>query len=261
MPEEKGALDEFERDFSSEETQKKDDDFLNPTDEDTNSENEGGETTEGEEEKEVEPRKNRHHRRIEAKLQAEREANIHLNARLEAMTEATKFAKESGALSVDQRLLQLYGDDENGRKAAQLTQSLLQDAAEKGEARALEKLREEQRKEAADVKREEDFIDESLEELEDESGVDLTSNSPQGRKNRTQFLNLVERLSSKDEDGNIKDYADFNEVFDVFKNNRTKTDSSRSKDIASRGQVRSGNTSVKAADVAGENYLKQHGII
>lgn len=261
MPEEKGALDEFERDFSSEETQKKDDDILNPTDEGTDSQDENGNAAEGEEDGEVKPRKNRHHRRIEVKLQAEREANIHLNARIEAMTEATKFAKENGALSIDQRLLKLYGDDENGRQAAQITQSLLQEAAAQGETRALEKLREEQRKEAAEVKREEEFIDESLEELEDESGVDLTSNSPEGRKNRTQFLNLVERLSSKDEAGNIKDYADFDEVFDVFQKTRTKPDSSRQKDIASRGQVRSGNTSVKAGDVAGENYLKQHGII
>lgn len=259
MPEEKGALDEFERDFSSgEEAPKKDDDFLNPDEGNSEGEDADG-ASEGKQE--VEPRKNRHHRRIEAKLNAEREANIHLNARLEALTEAAQFAKETGGLTVDQRLLQLYGDDENGRRAAQLTQSLLQDAAEKGEARAIERLREEQRKEAAEVKREEEFIDESLEELEEDSGVDLTSNSPEGRKNRTQFLNLVDRLSSKDGDGNIKDYADFDEVFDVFQKTRSKPDSSRQKDIASRGQVRSGNSSVRAGDTAGENYLKQHGII
>ncbi len=254
MTQEDGALDEFEQDFSSEVAPKEDDNVLDVP---ASSENEEA----APKEEEVEPRKNRHHRRIEAKLNAEREANIHLNARLEALSEAAQFAKETGGLSVDQRLLQLYGDDENGRKAAQLTQSLLQDAAEKGEARALERLREEQRNEVAEVKREEEFIDESLEELEDESGVDLTSNSPEGRKNRTQFLNLVERLSSKDTDGNIKDYADFDEVFDVFQKTRTKNDSSRQKDAASRGQVRSGSTSVKAGDVAQENFLKLHGII
>ncbi len=254
MPEE-NALDEFAKDFPTAEEIQKQDDFLTPKSE-AAPEEDGAAQEEGED-----GHKNRRHRRIEAKLQAEREANIHLNARLEALSEAAQFAKETGGLTVDERLIRLYGDDENGRKAAQLTQSLLEDTAKRARAEALDEMREQERRESREVAENESLIDENLEALEDEHGIDLTSNSPQGRKNRTEYLNMVERLSSKDEDGNIQEYADFNEVFDVYQRTRSKPDSSRQKDYASRGQVHSGGSATKAADTAGENYLRQHGII
>ncbi len=216
---------------------------------------------EPEEKKEDEGHKNRHHRRLEAKLQAEREANIHLNARVQALTEAAKFNQEFGAKTLDERLVTLYGDDENGKKAALITQSLLADTAKSAREQALEDFRETQRKEAQEVKESEQFIDGQLEELEDEHGIDLTSNAPAARKARSEFLGMVEKFSPKDEDGNVAEFADFSEVFDVFQKTRERPTNTRQKDLASRGQVRSGSSSSKVEDIAGEKFLKDAGII
>ncbi len=248
---EEGALDEFSKDFSQEKTI---DDF---SDQETPMQ-ETAEDVEGEE-KGTE-RKNRHTRRLETKLQQERESNIHLAAKLEALSESQKFSRDVAGLEPDEALLTLYGNDENGKRAAQITQRLLNDTAQKAKAMALEEIRSAQAAEAAEVRESEEFIDDQLESLEDESGIDLTSNSPLGRKNRTEFLSMVERLSPKDEEGNIKEYADFGEVFETFQERKAKP-TSRQKDLASRGMIRSGSTTEALKDTAGESYLKNLGII
>ncbi len=99
-----------------------------------------------------------------------------------------------------------------------------------------------------------------MENLEEAYDVDLTSNSPTGKKNRAQFLDLVERFSPKDSSGNISEYADFEQVFDVFQKSQT-SDNTRQKDLASRGMVRSGSSSSKATTDAQLQYLKDAGII
>jgi hypothetical protein len=207
-----------------------------------------------------EDRKNRRERRLESRLQAERESSIHLAARLEALTEAQKFANETKGLTIDDRLLTLYGDNENGRKAAQITQSLLEDTRKQARQEAFEDLQKAQAEQQAEQKDEEKFIDDQLDNIEDEYGVDLTSNSPQGRKNRSDFLTMVSKFSPKDEQGNIKEYADFGEVYDTFKDTR-KADTSRQKDLASRSMAKSGSSASPTRDVATEKYLQSLGII
>ncbi len=252
MSQDDNALDDFSKDFPSDESQKKDTDFLNPT----------GEVTPAEiEEVEEQPRENREMRRLRAKYQAEREAGIQLAARLEALSEAQKFAQETRNSDVDDRLKLLYGDDENGRKAAQLTASLLEDTAKRARQEALQELQSARDAENNEVAVNEKFIDEQLESLEDEYNMDLTSNTPIARKTRSGLLDMVERLSAKDREGNIVEYADFNEVFDVYRQTMERSDNSRQKNLASRGMVRGGTTTEKVQNSAEVNYLKQIGII
>lgn len=220
------------------------------------------EAMQGAQQPQLAPSKNRHHRRLESKLQAERESNIQLAARLQALTEAAQFRNEFRETTVDDRLLQLYGSDENGIKAARITQSLMEDFGKRAREQALADLKSEQTEREKRVSESQKFVDDELESLEDEHGIDLTSDTPLGRKNRADFLDMVEKFSPKDGSGNIQDYADFEQVFDVFQQTRKSgAGIPRQKTLASRGMARGTSSSAPAVDKAAERYLLENGLI
>lgn len=262
MDPEDNAADEFSQDFPTEETlQESDSDFLTPKDPKV-------EETIEETKDDEEGRKNRQHRRTSLRLEAERkslqeirEANIREAGRLEALSEQRKFLEGMPNQSIDERLLTLYGNDENGKKAAQITQSLLEDTAKRAREQALEDFQRASSDREREIKENNEFVDSQLEGLEDESGLDLTSNSPIARKNRSEFLDMVTKFSSKDSDGYIQEYADFNEVFNVFKQTRKSGNNTSNKALASRGMARGGSNQQTVGDKATEAYLRNAGII
>lgn len=259
-----GALDDFSNDFPTEESlQEANPDFLTPTEEQPTQ----VETTHGKEDDE-EGRKNRQHRRTSMRLEAEkkalqeiREKNIAEAARLEVLSEQRKFMDGLPSKGIDERLITLYGDDDAGKKAAQITQSLLEDTAKRAREQALEDFQKVSREREEEIKANNEFIDSQLEEIEDESGMDLTSNSPVGRKNRAEFLDMVTKFSSKDGDGYVQEYADFNEVFNVFKQTRKSGTNTQNKNLASRGMARGGSNQQMVGNKATEAALRNMGII
>lgn len=205
-----------------------------------------------------EPYKNRRHRRLESQLQTEREENIRLKALAEGRNEARQFAQEN---NVDERLLEMYGNTDEGKKAARLHMELLNDATSKGKDLALQELKEERAREADAQKKYETFIDSELEALEDEHGIDLTSDAPAARKLRREFLEAVQKLSPKDTDGTITNFADFGGVWDSFSEKRAKPDNSRRQQIADRSMAATGNVDTsKATEDANLAYLRSIGI-
>ena len=182
-----------------------------------------------------EPRKNRHHRRLEKQLEEARIEAARAEARAQALLEMN-VGKRSD--EVDPLLLQLYGSEERGKEAALIHQKLIDSAVEKAREQALQefnanqsaRLREEQEAQAA--------IDSAFETVEDTYNVDLTSNSPAARKARTEMLELLERLSPKDAEGNIKEYADMSAVYDVYQSTRKESASTRQREAASRSMVK-----------------------
>ncbi len=99
----------------------------------------------------------------------------------------------------------------------------------------------------------ENIIESSLEDLEEEYGVDLTSNTPAAKKARSEYLDLVQRLSPKDAEGNVTSYADFQATWDIYQSNRpvAPTDT-RKKDLASRSISQGGDApTAKQGYVAG----------
>lgn len=190
---------------------------------------------------EGESHKNRRHRRLEEQLQRERESNIALNERVKTLAEVAKISKESNG-EIDPRLLRAFGTSEEGKEATKIFSEVLQEMTEKAKAEALEEFENKQVEAQKQEKEYESFIDAQLENLEDEHNIDLTSDSPQARKTRREFLELVQDLSPKDESGTITGYADFESTFDVYQKTLPKsTDSTnRAKEIASRSMQRSG---------------------
>lgn len=195
---------------------------------------------EPEKKEEVEEEKpNRQQRRatenasIRKQLEESRIAQARAEARAEALSE-----RKLGDGTVDDRLLRLYGDNENGRLAAKLHAEMLEDVRKQAEDNAYKRYQDEQIAAKQEEEKESSFIQENLNALEDSYGIDLTSNSPAGRKARTDFLAMVEKLSPKDKEGNIIEYADFDSAFEMFQNSKKK-DNSQRKELADRSMTRS----------------------
>lgn len=252
MPEnqQKNAMDEFLADIPTGDQQKPEDILT--------AELMGGTTSEKVVE---EPHKNRFHRRLESKYQAEREANIALAARIEAMTEAQKFSKDTNSSNVDENLIKLYGSDEKGLMAARITQDLLNRTREEASASALEAFQEHQESLDREVQESRNELDGFLEGIEDEFNVDLTSDTPAARKARQGFFVTLEKMSRKNEAGQVTDYADPFSTWEVYQS-QSRPDNNRAKDLASRSMVRSGASGdSKLEQTAQERFLREAGII
>ena len=195
-----------------------------------------------EEEDEEETKSNRRERRMQAKLQQERESNILLAERLRAATEEKHAISENP--DIDPRLIRIFGTGEKETELAKLFTGLLSETEE----RALNKIAQREEVNKEEVSKAETFIDTQLEAIEDAYGIDMTSNTAKATKTRNDFLELVEKLSPKDTEGSIIDYADFGSAFEVYQStHQEKVDNSRQKQIASRSMQRSGSSTSSAS--------------
>lgn len=219
---------------------------------------------------EEEPRKNRRHRRLEQQLQEEREARIRLEAQLETRSELSKFSESVGKSDVPAEWLSIYGGNtDEGRQQAirawELQQSLLATTRAQAKEEALQEIEERNTRAVAEQRQYESLIDSELEAIEDQYNVDITSDSPAARKARREYLEVVQALSPKDEDGTITDYADFGAAWEMYQLKRGPGKSSevsnRQKDIADRSMAQSGSVNTdKATEDAQVNYLRSIGI-
>lgn len=196
-----------------------------------------------EKEPEGEPIKNRRHRRIEAELQRERESNIALNERVKVLSEVEQFRNETIQEGLDPDLIEVFGPTEPGKKIAAIMQRKIADAVSLAEERAMNRFEQEQSRVIEEQKNYESQIDSELESLEDAHDIDLTSDSPAGRKNRRELLEMVQKFSPKDENGTITGYADFESTFEAWQAQQSKPDVTRNKEIASKSMQRSQNVS------------------
>ena len=190
--------------------------------------------------------KNRRERRLMAKVQAEREANIALNARLQALQEAQQLRSDTAEADFLKLVEPIYGTaDEKGQydpRRAEATR-LLKDALKgayttaKKEAvqEALRTLREESQGESQAEAEETENLEEGMEYVEERYGINFGS-----RKAHDKYLDLLEDVSPKDDEGNIKEYA-FDAAARLFQAEEGKS-TSRAKELAARGGTRSGNS-------------------
>lgn len=203
---------------------------------------------------ELEPR-NRRERRLEARLQAERESGIQLAARLQALEEQRNSpAQTSEAVSSIERI---YGvDSPEAREATEILKSELARVREEATQAALSALEERNSRETQAVQEAERQLDGMLEDIEDEFDVDMTDQA------RTDFFKLLERMSPKDKDGNIIQYADHIAVWEDYQTRIQKPADNTAKNLSARSMT----VSATAADTSlsndvAERYLRENGII
>ncbi len=190
--------------------------------------------------------KNRRHKRLERQLREAQDMTTALNERIKTLSEVEKFSKEQG---VNPDVAKMFDSSDLGKENAMRLSALLAETAEKAQQKAIDKIREENKIVAQEQKNLESFIDSKFESLEDEFGVDLTSDAPAARKARREFGELLEKVSPKDENGEIKEYADFHSTFELYKSSKTEDKPSRNKELASRSMQKSG-----AVDSTKQNY-------
>lgn len=227
-----------------------------------NNDNPFNESTEQEaepekEEADGEEARNRRERRLQAKLQAERESSIALAARLEALTEAQKFTRETTPSSYEEKAKRIYGTETPEQAAAtELLLASLKEAKEEAKNEALAALRAERQSEQDEVAKEEKTLDSMIEEIEDETGLTL---DPQTQK---AFFTYLEKLSPKDSQGNILAYADHHAVWEEMQSRKEKAQNTRAKELASRSMTRTGaSTETNLQEDVMSRYLRENGLL
>lgn len=203
-----------------------------------------------------EPR-NRREKRLMEKLQSEREAAIALAAKLDAITQSQQTRTESSQW--EESIEKIYGNSTPElREATELLRASMKGLKDEAKREALAEYQRIRQEEQAVVSQAEKRIDSMLEEIEDEYNVDLSSGAHQ-----TEFLKLIEKMSPKDSEGNIVEYADHHAVWEIYQDklNRNKP-VNPAKDIVARGMTQSaGANDTKLSNDAHERFLKEHGII
>ena len=201
--------------------------------------------------------KRRREKRLMDKLQAERESNIALAARLEVLSEAQKLQKESEPSEYLKKIERIYGTDSPEATAAtQLLSEALKGVEERATERAVEAFRKEQSKAQESVQKEEQQLDSFVETIEDEYNVTFTPEMEKG------YFQLMEKLSPKDSDGNIVAYADPHSTWELFQEKLQKTRENPAKSIASRSMTASGASSdSKLQDDSMQRVLRDAGIL
>ena len=146
-------------------------------------------------------------------------------------------AQNPSVSSVPSEWVAMYGDDERSLKAWEYNQSILSREIEKAKEDLLKSI---EQKEYSQKQRESEvnnFIEESIESIEEENNISLS------KKDRSEFLDLVQRLSPKNEDGDIVSFADFGTSFEIFKQIKSKGAPSNSVNKALASRSASSNTS------------------
>lgn len=248
MPQDKNAQDEFLKDLTPNE---QDNIMDRPLDGDATTTVEVAATAEDADD----DKPNRRERRLQSKLQAEREAGIALAARLEALTEAQKLRGETESASFEKLAERIYGNQtpENA-EATQLLVNALKEVEKSSTEKALSQLREERRQEQESLKQEEKSLDNMVEEIEDEYNVTLDEPTQKA------FFQLLSKLSPKDSEGEIVAYADHHAVWEELKSRKQVAQPNRAKDVATRSMVKTGAPAEsKLEDDSVKRFLQSQG--
>lgn len=200
--------------------------------------------------------KNRRERRLLEKNQQLREEAIASNARLQALTEAKQIQEGAEPADYLGRVEKIYGNaTPEAAAATELLKSALEGLKLSAKQEALQEFDKQRGAEKEATRKEEEALDHILETVEDEHGIDMSGDDRKG------FLALLEKLSPKDKDGNIIEYADSDATAELYLSRKEKPND-RAKELASRSMTRSGSSApTKIEEDATVRYLKENGII
>lgn len=200
--------------------------------------------------------KNRRERRILEKLEAERQSNMFLAAKLEAMKEAkSTLNEESDYLKAVE---QIYGTDSaEAQLATDLLKKAILGATKEAEERAYQRVMSEREQEQQAVVAAENELDEILDELEETYDVDLTPDQERA------YFTLLQKMSRKDRNGEVVSLADPHAVWEVFSEKMSQRPvDNRAKELSARSMTQSGAAKDSTLqEDAGYRLLKEMGIV
>lgn len=152
----------------------------------------------------------------------------------------TQFRKEvREEINLPDSFVKLVGNDTEEKK------QVLKDLSNyfgtlKGEARQefLEELQQQEQQQVAADNAALDELNAGFETIEEDYGVDLSSNS----KVRSAFVEHLRKVSHKDANGEVDMFADIPAAWEDFQERQKPQSASRAKELASRGMTRSSDT-------------------
>lgn len=205
--------------------------------------------------------KNRYTRRKEQEAQRLRDEVSQLTERVKILSEADKLKQDVGD-DYKKLLEPIFGTaGEDGKydpKRELATKNLI--AAFEGMKESVKKeffadIESRQGQETEAQKEADSEVDEFLEIAEDE-GIDVSDDNV-----RSGLITLMERMSKKYEDGNIKEFADNEAVIETFKELQKRQDSSKARELASRSMTRSGESQPsKLPQNAIDRFMEENGL-
>jgi len=210
----------------------------------------------GDDSKEFKP-KNRRERRLQEKLQQERESSIFLAGKLEARTEAERALRSEDADYL-KGIERIYGTDTpEAQLATDLLKKAIVGARDDARESALADYKQQREQEIAEQREAEAQLDGFIDEIEDTYDVRLTRAQEQG------YFQLLERMSPKDANGDVTEYADPHAVWEVFQDRlKGKGTDNRAKQLSSRSMVPGGAIKEsKLPDDSAARFLTEEGII
>ena len=249
---------EFLKELGAEETNA---DILNAPLTDETEAPEEPEKVEKEEEDEGWKAKNRRERRLLKHQQELREEALMYKAQVDALKEAgvarTPRTEEDDFLKSVERI---YGTDTpEGKSATELFKEALRGVQESTRQKVIDEVRqmiqEERETESRELAQADEQLDDMMEAVEEEYGVDF-SNSAE----RNGFLSMLERMSPKDSEGNIVEYADPYAAYEFYQASKERK-GTRAKEIASRSMAKGGEAPSTLQDDATLRILRDQGII
>ncbi len=198
--------------------------------------------------------RNRRERRLMEKLQSEREAAIALAAKLDNITQAQAIRTESAEW--EKSIEKIYGDSTPElREATELLKASMRGIKDEAKREALAEWQATQAKQQEAIANAEKRIDSILEEIEDEANIDL-SQGP----HRDGFLKLLEKMSPKDSNGNIIEYADHSAVWEIYQG-QIKKPVNPAKEMAARAMTQGGTGNPNLSNEAVERWARENGLL
>lgn len=160
---------------------------------------------------------------------------------VERFVQETKSEESDEVMDV---LTRIIGNDTPEKLAAiKDFKKVLGNLEEKGAQRALAQLDAQANEERqAEIEAQNELAD-GFQAIEDTFDVDLTSSNPQAKKERSEFVDFIKRVSPKDEDGQVTSFPDLEETYKLFKETKKPESNNRAKELSSRSMARSSDAS------------------
>lgn len=157
-------------------------------------------------------------------------------------SETQKFIQETQPSELMDALTGVIGNDTpEKQRVLKAFEKSLSDIEVKASERALAQFGELAKKEKEQDAAAQRELDDAFEEIEETYNVDLSSNAPSAKKNRSEFIDYVRKIAPKNDDGEVAAFPDLTAAFEEFqeKGKRAAPSNARAKELASRGMTRS----------------------
>jgi len=154
----------------------------------------------------------------------------------------------------------LIGND-TPEKVAMIREALERDERLllQAEERAFNRLSQIEQEEVQADREAEDELSEAFDFIEENYGVDISSNGTQARKTREEFISFVEKIAPKNSDGEVIDYPDMQSAWETYSEiKKSNTVPSRAKELANRSMARSTENTVRTPERVDWNKVEEY---